>query len=96
MAKKCLVIGAETLSRVIDKHDRDSMIFSDGAGATVIEETQEVGGVLNSEALSFSYTEADYLNFGRSFNKELPQDIRYIKMNGRKIYEFSLINVPKQ
>ncbi|MFN5986467.1 MAG: 3-oxoacyl-ACP synthase III family protein, partial [Chitinophagaceae bacterium] len=33
MAKKCLVIGAETLSRVVDVHDRDSMIFSDGAGA---------------------------------------------------------------
>ncbi|MBU3744976.1 MAG: ketoacyl-ACP synthase III, partial [Sediminibacterium sp.] len=32
VAKKCLVIGTETLSRVIDKYDRDSMIFSDGAG----------------------------------------------------------------
>ena len=41
MAKRCLVIGAETLSRVVDPHDRDSMIYSDGAGATVIEETQE-------------------------------------------------------
>ena len=37
MAKKCLVIGAETLSRVVDPHDRDSMIYSDGAGATVID-----------------------------------------------------------
>ena len=95
MAKKCLVIGAETLSRVIDKHDRDSMIFSDGAGATIIEATDEEGGILNSEALSFTYNEADYLNFGSSNNKELPKDTRYIKMNGRKIYEFSLINVPK-
>ena len=34
MAKRCLVIGSETLSRVVDKHDRDSMIYSDGAGAT--------------------------------------------------------------
>ncbi len=33
IAKKCLVIGAETLSRVVDPHDRDSMIYSDGAGA---------------------------------------------------------------
>lgn len=43
MAKKCLVIGAETLSRVVDIHDRDSMIYSDGAGATVIEATEEEG-----------------------------------------------------
>jgi len=28
LAKRCLVIGTETLSRVIDKHDRDSMITS--------------------------------------------------------------------
>jgi 3-oxoacyl-[acyl-carrier-protein] synthase III len=32
MAKRCLVIGSETLSRVVDDHDRDSMIYSDGAG----------------------------------------------------------------
>jgi len=37
MANKCLIIGAETLSRTIDKNDRDSMIFSDGAGAVILE-----------------------------------------------------------
>src|ERR1700744_6438272 len=37
MAKHAVVIGAETLSRVIDRHDRDGMIFSDGAGACVLE-----------------------------------------------------------
>ena len=47
MAKKCLVIGAETLSRVVDAHDRDSMIYSDGAGATIIEASNEEGGILN-------------------------------------------------
>jgi hypothetical protein len=35
MAKRCLVIGSETLSRVVDDHDRDSMIYSDGAGASI-------------------------------------------------------------
>lgn len=38
IANKVLVIGAETLSRVIDKYDRDSMIYSDGAGACVVEQ----------------------------------------------------------
>ena len=37
IAKTCLVIGAEALSRVIDPYDRDSMIFSDGAGAAIVE-----------------------------------------------------------
>ncbi len=94
MAKKCLVIGAETLSRVVDPHDRDSMIYSDGAGATVIEATDEEGGILAHETASFTYDEANFLYFGGSFNTTHDQDVRYIKMHGRKIYEFALINVP--
>lgn len=95
MAKRCLVIGAETLSRVVDIHDRDSMIYSDGAGATVIEATEDVGGILAHESATFALDEAYYLYFGNSFDKNLDPDIRYIKMYGRKIYEFALSNVPK-
>ena len=94
MAKKCLVIGAETLSRVVDVHDRDSMIYSDGAGATVIEASTEEGGILNHTSATFATDEADYLFYGNSFNKELDSDVRYIKMYGRKIYEFALSQVP--
>ncbi|MCF8274778.1 MAG: ketoacyl-ACP synthase III [Flavobacteriaceae bacterium] len=94
MAKKCLVIGNETLSRVVDDYDRDSMIYSDGAGATIIEATDEDGGILSHETASFTYDEAYYLFFGNSNNQELCRDTRYIKMDGRKIYEFALINVP--
>ena len=95
MAKKCLVIGAETLSRVVDPHDRDSMIYSDGAGATIVEATADDGGILAHESATFSYDEAKYLYFGKSFNTTHNPDIRYIKMHGRKIYEFALSNVPK-
>lgn len=95
MAKKCLVIGAETLSRVVDIHDRDSMIYSDGAGATIIEATNDDGGILAHASATFATHEADYLFFGNSFNKNLDKDVRYIKMQGRKIYEFALNEVPK-
>ena len=95
MAKKCLVIGAETLSRVVDPHDRDSMIYSDGAGATVIEATEEAGGVLSHKSATYTYDEANYLFFGNSYNQDNDPDVRYIKMYGRKIYEFALSNVPK-
>ena len=94
MAKKCLVIGSETLSRVVDKHDRDSMIYSDGAGATIVEATDDDGGILAHETASFTYDEAYYLFFGNSNNQDLCRDTRYIKMHGRKIYEFALNNVP--
>ena len=94
MAKKCLVIGAETLSRVVDPHDRDSMIYSDGAGATVIELLDEDGGILSYESASYTHDEVYHLFFGCSNNKSLEEDTRFIKMYGRKIYEFALSNVP--
>ena len=94
MAKKCLVIGVEWLSRVVDPHDRDSMIYSDGAGATVIELLDEDGGILSHESASYTHDEVYHLFFGCSNNKSLEEDTRFIKMYGRKIYEFALSNVP--
>lgn len=95
IAKKCLVIGSETLSRVVDPHDRDSMIYSDGAGACILEKGNDPNkGILSHAAQSFTYDEANYLFFGES-NKIIPNiNTRYIKMYGRKIYEFALNNVP--
>lgn len=95
IAKYCLVIGAETLSRVIDLHDRDSMIYADGAGATVLEVTDEPGGIIATKSCSFTADEAYYIHFGESYKKEPQQDTRYIKMLGRKIYEFALTEVPQ-
>ncbi|HWR94968.1 MAG TPA: 3-oxoacyl-ACP synthase III family protein [Flavobacterium sp.] len=94
MAKRCLVIGAETLSRVVDMHDRDSMIYSDGAGATVIEASNDETGLLSYESATYAYNEANYLYFGKSFNNDIDDNVRYIKMYGRKIYEFALSQVP--
>lgn len=95
IAKKCLVIGSETLSRVVDPHDRDSMIYSDGAGATVVEASDEEGGILAHESASYTFEESNYIFFGKSNNPELDDERRYIKMHGRKIYEFALSQVPK-
>ncbi|WP_422089400.1 3-oxoacyl-ACP synthase III family protein [Tenacibaculum ovolyticum] len=96
IAKKCLVIGSETLSRVVDKFDRDSMIYSDGAGACVLElKENSNSGILSHATQTFTKNEVYFLFFGNSFNKNLDKDVRYIKMQGRKIYEFALNNVPK-
>ena len=97
IAKKCLVIGSETLSRVVDEYDRDSMIYSDGAGACIIEqkEAEDNSGILSHATQTFTKEEAYFLFFGNSFNKNSDKDVRYIKMHGRKIYEFALNNVPQ-
>ncbi|MGB3345028.1 MAG: ketoacyl-ACP synthase III [Aequorivita sp.] len=94
IAKKCLVIGAEALSRVVDPHDRDSMIYSDGAGAAVVEATEEEGGILSHFSATYAFDEAHFIYFGESNNLEKRDNRRYIKMYGRKIYEFALNHVP--
>ena len=94
MAERCLVIGADTLSRVVDVNDRDSMIFADGAGATIIEKTDEEGGILSHNTASYTDDEVFYLFYGKSYNPQVDEKTKYIKMRGRKVYEFALTNVP--
>lgn len=95
IAKRCLVIGAETLSRVVDIHDRDSMIYADGAGAVILElNNNDDSGIQSHLSASYTLNEKDYLFFGKSYNNESCRDTKYIKMDGRKIYEFALLHVP--
>ncbi len=95
MAKKCLVIGAETLSRVVDVHDRDSMIFSDGAGACIVEHSDDSNtGILASSVQSHCDDETYFLYLGKSYHPEGEEATRYIKMKGRKVYEYAIKNVP--
>lgn len=97
LAGRAIVTGTETLSRVLDMYDRDSMIFSDGAGAAVLEyrETGEEGaGILGTAAVSHTLEEVDYINMGMSYFPESDPRIRFIKMKGRKVYEYAMTRVP--
>jgi len=97
VASKALVIGAESLSRIIDPHDRDSMIFSDGAGCCILEykETGDDGaGIIGASVQSHCVDEAYYINMGCSYKPESDPDVRYIKMKGRKVYEYAVTAVP--
>lgn len=97
VADKCMIIGTETLSRVLDKYDRDSMIFSDGAGACIIEKEiveEDRAGILSSSVLSHTTEEVNYLFLGSSYIPEADPAVRFIKMNGRKVYEYAISHVP--
>jgi 3-oxoacyl-[acyl-carrier-protein] synthase III len=95
IAQKALVIGTEMLSRVLDLYDRDSMIFSDGAGACILEYVEEASGsgILASTAVSHSMDEAYYIHMGQSYYPGSDPGIRYIKMKGRKVYEYAIRHV---
>ncbi|MCP4898700.1 MAG: 3-oxoacyl-ACP synthase III family protein [bacterium] len=95
-ASSALVIGAETLSRVSDPHDRDSMIYSDGAGAVVLEaqESSQNIGILSHAARSDTIDHAKLLWMGTSYDPEYAEDTLFLKMFGRKLYNYALTNVP--
>jgi 3-oxoacyl-[acyl-carrier-protein] synthase III len=96
MAKRCLVIGAETLSRVIDPHDRDSMIYGDGAGAVILEAVRDTTkGILSHKTRTYALDHSMLLSMNHSYSP-YTSDKRdlFLKMNGRKVYEFALSHVP--
>ena len=96
-AKRCMVIGAETLSRVIDPHDRDSMIYSDGSGAIILEvSASPEKGILSHKTKTYAVDYAHLLRMDASYSDFTnDHNDRFLKMNGRKVYEFALTTVPQ-
>ncbi len=97
-AKKILVIGTDILSRISDPYDRDSMIYADGAGATILEakKSDHPIGILTHKTRSDTFIHSKMLFMGKSYKRddENPDDI-FLKMNGRKLYQYALENVPQ-
>ena len=96
-AKRIMVIGAETLSRIFDPHDRDGMIYSDGAGAIILEavESDTPVGVLSHLTRSDTLEHANLLRMDVSYNPDYPDNTLFLKMQGRKLYEYALNTVPR-
>lgn len=96
-AKRALIIGTDTLSKISDPHDRDSMIYADGAGATILEavESKEPVGILAHVTRTDTVDQAYNLWLGKSNNPEYKGNELFIKMNGRKLYEYALRTVPQ-
>ncbi len=96
-AKKILVIGAEILSRVSDPHDKDSMLYADGAGATLLEaiESETPIGILAHSTRSDTFLHSQMLYLGESFNpNHIEKSDLFLKMNGRRLYQYALDTVP--
>ncbi len=96
-AKSALVIGADTLSRAMEPHDRDSMIFADGAGAALLEavESDEPVGMLKHAVQTDTDEHLDLLRMDEPYNPELKGENLYLKMYGRRLYNYALTNVPQ-
>jgi 3-oxoacyl-[acyl-carrier-protein] synthase-3 len=95
-AKRAMVIGAETLSRICDPHDRDSMIYADGAGACILEgmTSDSPLGIISHCSRSDTYKHAHLLRMGPSYNPRFNGSDLFLKMHGHKLYEYALRFVP--
>jgi 3-oxoacyl-[acyl-carrier-protein] synthase III len=97
-AKKILVIGAEALSRISDPHDRDCMLYADGAGAVVMEAkaSETPVGILAHKTRSDTFLYSKMLHMDKSFNPDIKnKNELFLKMNGRKLYQYALETVPQ-
>jgi len=94
--KRGVVVGADVLSRISDPHDRDSMIYADGAGATIVEavESEEPIGILSHSSRSDSVKYANLLTLGESGNPDYEGNDLFIKMAGHKLYVYAITTVP--
>lgn len=91
--KRAMVIGAETLSRVSDPHDRDSLIYADGAGAVILEARDSDAGILAHAVRSDTLEHSSMLVMGHSYKEEVFLEAIFLKMEGRKLYKYALQTV---
>jgi 3-oxoacyl-[acyl-carrier-protein] synthase-3 len=91
-SKKALVVGAETLSRMVDWTDRNTcVLFGDGAGAVVLEASDQPG-ILSTHAHADGQY-ADLLYFPSGISKK-PEDFHarrdYIQMKGNEVFKVAV------
>lgn len=95
--KTGLIIGAETLSKVLDWTDRGSCIlFGDGAGAAVVQasETGVVKTLLGSDGTKGWVLECQARSLGNCLNNEKPE-LGLMKMDGQEVFKFAVKKVPE-
>src|SRR4029077_19357975 len=92
--RRAMIIGADTLSRIADPHDRDSMIYADGAGAAIIEARHKGdNGILAYASRSDTLDHSGMLSMGPSYRAEAAIEALFLKMEGRKLYKYALQRV---
>lgn len=93
LSDRCLVIGAETFSRILDWEDRTTcVLFGDGAGALIVERSESAGtnkdrGVLTSHLRSDGrHKEKLYVDGGPSAT----QTVGHLRMEGREVFKHAV------
>ncbi len=90
-AKRALVIGAETMSRIIDWTDRETcVLFGDGAGAVILEGADEPGIIYNTFGADGRYRELLYASSGVATRHREPGDVAALRMKGNEVFKVAV------
>ena len=90
-AKRALVVGAETMSRIIDWTDRETcVLFGDGAGAVVLEASEEPGIIYNNLGADGRYRELLYASSGVSTRHRESWEFAALKMKGNEVFKVAV------
>ena len=95
--KTALIIGAETLSKMVDWKDRSTCIlFGDGAGACILKEDR-VGILSLMQKSDGSKSQVLYCKNRETHNPYIKgnRNPQYMVMNGQEVYKFALKKVPE-
>ena len=86
--KTALVVGAETISRIVDWKDRNTCIlFGDGAGAVVLQATNEDKGIISCDL----HSDGKYLDILKSDSGvSIDQKVGFIYMEGREVFKLAI------
>ena len=88
LSKRALVVGGDVLSKILDWHDRSTLVlFGDGAGAVVVEPVEE-GGFLGFE-LGADGGGGENLWLPGSGSRYFEDGDKLVKMNGREVFKFA-------
>ena len=93
--KRVLVVGADTVARVADSQDMDVMLYSDGAGAVLLESGAGMDGIIAHRTVSHCDEELGYLRMDKAFDRSIDNSRLFLKMNGRKVYRYAVETVPQ-
>lgn len=89
-AQRALVIGAETMSRIIDWTDRETcVLFGDGAGAVVLERAEEPGIIYSKLGADGRYRDLLYASSGVSARPRDASD-SLLKMKGNEVFRVAV------
>ncbi len=88
LSKRALVVGGDVLSKILDWHDRSTLVlFGDGAGAVVVEPVAQ-GGFLGFE-LGADGGGGESLWLPGSGSRHFEDGDKLVKMNGREVFKFA-------